>query len=372
MNIVWFSWKDKFHPDTGGAELMTDMALAALAKEGHRVTLITSEYPDSENKPTETSGYFIKRTGGRFGVYIKAWLLYFKQYRNSDVVVDEINAMPFCAPLILPRKKVITFSHHIQRKIWLYQMFFPLNVIGYIVEPLYYMVVALFKTPFFTVSESTKSDLVSYGVSPENIFINQTYHNLQAVDTVPLRNSEKPIILSLGSVRPMKRTIDTVRAFELVYDAMPQARLVIAGSYDNSYGKKVVQYVMQSRAKDNIEMKGLVDNEDKRELFKAASLVALSSVREGWCIVANEAHSCGVPTVVYDVHGLRDSTQNGTTGIVTAPNPKALAAGMLQVLSHDSLRNTLSKQALVSSRMYTQESAANIFIKNFNTVCTYE
>ena len=372
MNVVWFSWKDKFHPETGGAELMTDMALAALAKEGHHVTLITSEYPDCNNKPTKVSGYTIRRAGSRFGVYIKAWILYFKEYRNSDVVIDEINAMPFCAPLLLPRKKVITFVHHIQRKIWFYQMFFPLNIIGYIIEPLYYMFVGLFKTPFFTVSESTKSDLVSYGVNPENIFINQTFHNLQAVDTVPSKNSGQPIILSLGSVRPMKRTIDIVHAFELVYDAMPQTRLVIAGSYDNPYGEKVVEYIKQSRAGDAVVLKGFVHDEEKQEVMKTASLVALSSVREGWCIAANEAHSQGVPTVVYDVHGLRDSTQDGVTGIVTEPTPEVLAEGMLHVLSDNELQQTLGQQALASSHMYTKENAAKIFINNFNTVCSYE
>ncbi len=369
MNVVWFSWKDIFHPQAGGAETMTDMALSALVQQGHTVTLLTASYPGSEYKPDVVSGYRIRRTGGRWSVYIRAWILYFDAYQSSDVVVDEINAIPFAAPLLLPRKKVITFVHHISRNVWLYQIFFPINILGFLLEPIYYYMLAWLRKPIITVSQSTQSDLLYYGVRPENIFITTTFHAL----TSPIGLSEKkyddaPTVLVVGSIRPMKRTLHAVQAFEIVAQHIPNCKLILAGSHEGSYGRQVCQYVEKSKFRNQIVLLGFVDEKEKQALMRSLSVLALTSVREGWCLVATEAHSQGLPTVVYDVHGLRDSTQHNVTGLVVDPNPIALAEGLINILQDTTLRQRLSTQALTSGSFFTLERAQQKFLDNFNAI----
>jgi glycosyltransferase involved in cell wall biosynthesis len=59
----------------------------------------------------------------------------------------------------------------------------------------------------------------------------------------------------------------------------------------------------------------------------------VASVKEGWGLVVTEANSQGTPAVVYNCDGLRDSVQDGATGLVCKRNtPEALAEAMAALL----------------------------------------
>jgi glycosyltransferase involved in cell wall biosynthesis len=62
--------------------------------------------------------------------------------------------------------------------------------------------------------------------------------------------------------------------------------------------------------------------------------VSLTSVKEGWCLVVTEAASQGTPAVAYDVPGLRDSIKHQESGIITDPNPHALASGIVSLFKN--------------------------------------
>jgi glycosyltransferase involved in cell wall biosynthesis len=51
----------------------------------------------------------------------------------------------------------------------------------------------------------------------------------------------------------------------------------------------------------------------------------IASLREGWGLAVDEAAAMGTPTIGYDRPGLCDSIP-AAGGILTAPNPSALAA----------------------------------------------
>ncbi len=76
------------------------------------------------------------------------------------------------------------------------------------------------------------------------------------------------------------------------------------------------------------------------------------SVKEGWGLTVTEAASQGIPTVGYNVEGLRDSVLHRKTGVLTDSNSKALADGIIKVLIDKKLYNTLSKHALKWSKNF--------------------
>ncbi len=360
------SWKDKFHPEAGGAEKMTDVCLSALVKMGHNVTLIAPQYRGSSLEQHLEEGYTIRRTGGKYSIYLKAWFLYFKKYRKSDLVIEEINAVPFFAPLFISRKKTISVVYHVAREVWFYQMIFPISLFCFIFEPLYYLFLAFFKISVFTISESTQKDLISYGINKKRIFITPIPNHIVSISDYSLRTEKDFTVLSVGSIRPMKRTMDIIKAFELAYEEIPSARLAIAGSSSGSYGSKALTYIKQSRATDNIKVIGFIDEVQKKELMLSSSVLALTSVKEGWCIVATEAHSQGLPTIVYNVNGLRDSTIDNVTGLIVQSNPKDLAKSIIQLALDNNFREKLGKQALEQSRKYTIDNTSIVFTTNFN------
>lgn len=82
MKIVWFSWKDIFHPSAGGAEVISNGILTRLARDGNSVILLTARY-DSAPSHSFHNGYHIRRAGGRLSCYFLC-LLVFLRHHTKD------------------------------------------------------------------------------------------------------------------------------------------------------------------------------------------------------------------------------------------------------------------------------------------------
>jgi len=63
-----------------------------------------------------------------------------------------------------------------------------------------------------------------------------------------------------------------------------------------------------------VVLRGYLPEEDKRRAVAASRLHLNTSQGEGWGLCVLEAAALGVPTVAYDVDGLRDSIRDGETG----------------------------------------------------------
>lgn len=318
MKILWFTWKDRQHPDSGGAEVVNEELAKRLVQAGHEVIFIVSGFANSQPKE-EIDGYQIIRVGSRWTVYFRAWRYYKRHLQGwADLVIDEVNTMPFFSKLYVKEPNIL-FVHQLCRQIWFYQMFFPLNILGYLLEPLYLRLLSDQKV--ITVSQSTKLDLTNYGFSPKNIAVIS-----QGITMTPISNLEDiskyntPTLLSLGSLRPMKRTLDIIEAFEMCKPENPTLKLIVAGSSPGSYAKKVLKKIQNSPYQQDITYLGEVSFSKKKELMRSSHLILVASVKEGWGLIVTEAASQGTPAVVYNVDGLRDSVKHSITGLVCKSN----------------------------------------------------
>jgi glycosyltransferase involved in cell wall biosynthesis len=316
MKILWMTWKDRKHPLAGGAETVNEEIAKRLAKDGHKVVFLVAGFPGC-NKEEEIDGYTVIRLGNRYTVYLEAYRYYMKEVKGwPDLVIDEMNTIPFFANLYVKEKRIM-FVHQLCREIWFYQMFFPLSLIGYLLEPLYLQLIKGEKV--ITISESTKKDLMRYGFKEENVSIISEGIEMESVAELGEKYPE-PTILSLGSLRPMKRTMEIVKAFEAAKVLIPELKLVLAGGVDSRYGSKVLEYIQKSPYSQDIRYYGIVTGEKKRELMQKSHLICVTSVKEGWGLIVTEANSQGTPAIVYDVDGLRDSVRDEETGLVCERN----------------------------------------------------
>jgi len=353
VNIVWLSWKDMRHPEAGGAELVTHQNLARLVKDGHNVTLLTSQPAGLPHEETTAEGYKIIRQGSRYTVYPKVRAYYKKHLLDStDLTIEEINTIPFFSQTYT-KKPPVLFFHQLAREVWFYQMTWPLSWIGYAIEPLYLRV--LNKRKVITISDSTKQDLIkTAGFKPQNISLVRVGIELTPLASLAkVKKYDQPTLLSLGSVRPMKGTLNIVKAYEVAKKTLPNLRLIIAGNNSGPYGQKVLSYIGRSPYKADIEVLGGVSTEKKQELMRLCHAIAQASIKEGWGLTVTEANSQGTPAVSYDVDGLRNSVKNGSTGFVTATNPAALGQGIVSLLSDEQTYQTIRHQAWEDSKQYT-------------------
>jgi glycosyltransferase involved in cell wall biosynthesis len=377
MKILWCTWKDRKNPASGGAEVVNEEIAKRLARDGHEVIFLVGGFKGGA--PEEiVDGYRVVRLGNRWSVYWKAYRYYKKNLRGwADLVIDEVNTMPFFSKFYV-REKNILFVHQLCREIWFYEMAFPLNVLGYVLEPIYLWLLCDRKV--ITVSESTKNDLLRYGFKPEKIAIISEGIEIASVadlaappapapasaSRVP-QKYEHPTILAFGSVRAMKRTAHIVKAFEIAKASVPDLELVLAGSAEGRYGAKILAHIKNSRYASSIKYVGTVSKEEKIALMQRSWLIAAASVKEGWGLTVTEAASQGTPAVVYNVDGLRDSVKDGKTGIVCKANtPENMAENILKLLENKEEYARLRKAGWEWSKEINFENSYRQFIEKIN------
>ena len=81
---------------------------------------------------------------------------------------------------------------------------------------------------------------MSFGFKPRNIFIIPEGITLKPLAKLADNKYTAPTMLSLGHIRPMKQTLDIIKAFEIAKPKLPELQLKVAGEANSPYGKKVL------------------------------------------------------------------------------------------------------------------------------------
>jgi glycosyltransferase involved in cell wall biosynthesis len=330
LRIVIFNWRDTAHPRAGGAEVYTDVIARGLAARGHDVVLRTASFPGAAECEV-VGGYRVVRAGNAVTCRFAhaAWLA--RHRAEVDVVVDEVNTLPFLSPLIAPAK-VVLLMHQIAREVWNYEAPPVIGWMGRLAEP--FLLSVYRSTPSVTVSHSTSRSLRELGLRGPNDVV----HNaLQPAVEPYVTRAEVGMMLYVGRVTPSKRIDHIVRAVAHVRDQLPVRLVVIGGGLDREF-RRLRALATQLGVADAVEFRGRVSEAERDDFLSRADLLLLSSVREGWGLVVSEAARWRVPTVAYDVPGLRDSIIDDVTGILVPDGDHRAFSAALADLVKDRLR----------------------------------
>lgn len=366
MNILIFSWRGPGHPHAGGAEKATHEYAKGWVKAGHNITLFTSDYPDC--KPIETiDGVVIIRRGSQIlWVHLKAFLWYIgERHEKFDLVIDQFHGIPFFTPLFIKTKK-IAFIHEVTKEIWrLNPLSFPLNLIptifGTIFEPFIFRF--LYRTiPFMTGSNSTKKDLINWGIPEDHITIVPYGLEKSPLNKIPTKEKKKTLIF-LGALAKDKGIEEALKIFEWINTKDKGFDFWVVGKGEEHYTKYLKEKAKQLGLEKNINFWGYVDKKMKYLLLAKSHLLINPSFREGWSLVVMEAASVGTPTVGYDVPGLRDSIVNGKTGLLSESNPENLATNVLELLADKAEYERFRKNCFIWSKKFNWEKSAGLSLK---------
>ena len=350
------------NPRGGGAERHTENILIEMVKRGYDVTLFASSFQGALTEE-DRKGLRIIRRGGRFSVYREA-RKYLKQYQQDyDLIIDEINTIPFGSYRVKGVKnKLVVWIHQLARNVWFYETPFPFSLAAYIIEP-FLLKPYVNVCEVVTVSNSTKNDLVKLGFNKDKIHVIPQTCDYKVVDSLNMVQKNTFLqLLYVGRMKRSKRVHHIIRALYEIRKSEPEARLVIIGSGDESYIRYLKRLIHRLGLTEHVLFTGFVTDEEKSAYMRSSHFILMTSVREGWGLAVNEANAQGTPAVVYNVHGLRDSTIHGKTGWVCEKNtPTELARGVLS-LYHDKKNYVqVQKAAWNFSKSLTIERATDAF-----------
>lgn len=315
MEILILSWRGIGHPCAGGAEIATHEHAKSWVKAGHNVIVFTSYFKGCK-KIDEIDGVkILRRSKQIIGVQIAVFFWYFfGKHPKFDIVVDQFHGVPFFTPLYV-KTKILAYIHEVATQVWkkneLPQPFNLLvSVIGPVIEPFIFTLYK--KMDFLTVSESTRTDLITFGIKKQKISI---IHN--GVTRIKTKNTKKEkIITFLGMLNKDKGVEDAIDLFSEVMRKDENWEFYIVGKGRIEYMHKLKEKVRVLNVNSSIKFLGFVSDRKKFEILAKSFCLINPSIHEGWGLVNIEANSVGTPVFAYKVKGISDSVVDGKTGIL--------------------------------------------------------
>jgi len=349
MNILILNWRDPWHPKSGGAELFTFRIAEQLVQKGWRIEWFSAAYPNAVPCETRDGIHFI-RAGNQFTVHINAWLRYHRA-NNFDVVIDEINTIPFFAHFYQARSVALMFQ--LAREVWLFEAPPFIGRIGMAMEPFY---LRLYRNrPIVTISESSALSFRQVGHRGP-IHIVPIAVDEEADKAVPNKTVGGDVIV-IGRVTPSKRIDHSIRAAKLLIESGWTGQLHIVGTGSPRCLDTLKCLAGTLGIEDRVIFHGRVADDQRKKLLQDASALWMTSTREGWGLVVTEAARHGTPAVVYDVPGLRDAVTDGVTGFVIEPHPYSLYRATARLFSGEYSR--MAEAALNQSKALSWEAVSS-------------
>ncbi len=360
MNILVINWQDIRNPLGGGAEVHLHEIFKRVAARGHQVTLLCSRFAGSASEET-IDGIRVIRCGSRntFNFHVPFQYIFKLRRMRFDVIVDDLNKIPFFTPLFV-RRPLAGIIHHLFGKTIFSEVFF---IPALYVAAAENLALPVYKhIPLAVVSESTKKEMLSHGYREKNLFLVPNCVDHLQYRAMEVEKQSGPVIGYLGRLKKYKSVEDLLFAFSIVLKEFPTVRLQVIGEGDARRNLETI--ARETKVAPSVDFLGHVTHEEKIQYLSQMKFVVNTSAKEGWGLTVIEANACGVPVIASDVPGLRDSVLDERTGLLYEyANVEQLAQKMLLLLRDDVLCSRLASEAMRWAKSFDWERSADAMLE---------
>ena len=155
-------------------------------------------------------------------------------------------------------------------------------------------------------------------------------------------NHNNPIFIYVGRLHPDKGIDLLINTINNIAKKKKKFQLLLVGD-DEINIKKMIKKKYNSIS-DIIRIEPFTNHINK--FLQASDIFVFPSYREGFGVSVIEALSCGLPVVVSDIYGLKDSFEHNVNGIrFKSGNQQSLEKSMSLLLKDKKLRNKLSSKS---------------------------
>ncbi|MGC0416179.1 glycosyltransferase family 4 protein [Embleya sp. AB8] len=313
--IVFLARRDLANPAAGGSEFLIDRLADGLTARGHRVTLLCGG-------PAAERDYRVISAGGDADHYLRARRALDRRVGGCDLLVEVCNGLPYLTPL-WHRGPTLCLVNHVHTDQWGMRLPGPAARLGRRLER-WGLAGAHRGNLIVAVSGSTAAALRTLGVPADRI---RVVHNGVEEPGPLLPESDRPLFLAVGRLVEYKRIDLLLRLWERVRP-VTGGRLVIVG--DGPERDR-----LRALAGPGVLFTGHISEAEKHRLLCSAWLLLHPSLVEGWGLVVTEAAARRTPAIGFDIPGLRDSIDDGVTGVLAHGESSFAAAWCTLALSPD-------------------------------------
>jgi len=205
-----------------------------------------------------------------------------------------------------------------------------------------------------TVSNYTKKIVQQYFCNTDNIdtvYNDLTIDNNNFSEALPI---DRPIILSLGRITYQKGLENLLKTARIVVDKVPEALFVIVGDGDKT--RDLIEYSGTLGLSGNIVFTGFLRGKEKELIYNSASVFMMPSISEPFGLVAIEAASKGIPTIISKQSGVCEVLKGSK--IVDYWDSEKMAKYILKILENKKHRAKIIEEQNKSLKNISWENSA--------------
>lgn len=339
-----------YRPHYSGLTIYTERLAKALAKRGHQVTVLTSQYEKEFPREEIVDGVNVIRLPVAFrvskGVIMPTMpLRAFREIRKADVVnlhVPQLDAAPISVlARLLGKPVVLTYQCDLQLPPGF------VHRIANFANDLANTVSSIFSNIIVTTSQDYADESKFLGRYMKKIYPIQPPVDLSKIDARDVKafrekyelKPDQKIIGMVARLAAEKGAEYLVRAVPKVLEKYPNARVLYAGQHQNVMGEEAYAKMLApliAELGDHWRFLGLIPDDELAALFKVCDVTVLPSVNstEAYGIVQVESMTSGTPAVASNIPGVRMPIQETGMGeIFPVRDSDGMAQALLKVLS---------------------------------------
>lgn len=176
-----------------------------------------------------------------------------------------------------------------------------------------------------------------------------------------------PVLLVARNLEAIYDNASALRAFAIIKDACPGARLVIAGSGSELAALK--QLAQQLGMAASVQFTGRVDNLAMANLYQNCDIVLNPSLADNMPISILEALACAIPVISTSVGGIPVLLQHEVTGLLVAPgDSQAMAQAALSLLQAPARARSIGAAGFAFVQQFSWDQVAPQLLLQYHRV----
>jgi len=176
------------------------------------------------------------------------------------------------------------------------------------------------------------------------------------------------IVLFVGALCRRKGVDTLIMAAKKVIKAFPNVLFILVGieTEETSFLKKQIK---DMGLKKYVRLQGYVSDAIKKLYYRSADLFVLPSRSEGFGIVILEAFANALPVIVSDLPVFKETVKEGFNGLIAKKeDPLDLADKILYLLTNDTIRKRMARNAIITINRFSWDSIAMQTLKVYSDV----
>jgi UDP-N-acetylglucosamine diphosphorylase / glucose-1-phosphate thymidylyltransferase / UDP-N-acetylgalactosamine diphosphorylase / glucosamine-1-phosphate N-acetyltransferase / galactosamine-1-phosphate N-acetyltransferase len=146
---------------------------------------------------------------------------------------------------------------------------------------------------------------------------------------------DRLVILQSGVISEAKNQLASIKTLKILKDKIPNILLVLAGKEDETYKKKLLEYIKNNKLEKQVLFTGNLNREDLRDLYKAADIGLFPVGKQGGWLAPFELLCSGNPIIVSQELGAASVIKRFNLGIISKNNEEDYADAIIKIYENE-------------------------------------